>query len=89
MGRFGTQSRGCAGQTVRPSLHSISQTSVGKLSIFDVLSLRVGFDFLVLEGSGEAQRYKLAPFQPIESHSMPASLPLHDIELAGTSQRVK
>src|SRR5262249_2237722 len=23
---FGTQSRGCAGQTVRPSLHSISQT---------------------------------------------------------------
>ena len=26
----GTQSRGCAGQTVRPSLHSISQTSVGK-----------------------------------------------------------
>src|SRR2546429_2430275 len=28
---YGTQSRGCAGQTVRPSLHSISQTSVGKL----------------------------------------------------------
>ena len=30
-GQIGTQSRGCAGQTVRPSLHSISQTSVGKL----------------------------------------------------------
>ncbi len=27
----GTQSVGCAGQTVRPSLHSISQTSAGKL----------------------------------------------------------
>jgi hypothetical protein len=27
MGHHGTQSRGCAGQTVRPSLHSISQTS--------------------------------------------------------------
>jgi hypothetical protein len=27
----GTQSCGCAGQTVRPSPHSISQTSVGKL----------------------------------------------------------
>jgi hypothetical protein len=47
MGRVGTQSRGCAGQTVRPSLHSISQTSVGKLLIFDVLSLRVAFDFAV------------------------------------------
>ena len=37
-GQSGTQSRGCAGQTVRPSPHSISQTSVGKLlnwSIFD------------------------------------------------------
>ena len=45
MGRVGTQSRGCAGQTVRPSLHSISQTSVGKLLMFDVLSLRVAFDF--------------------------------------------
>ena len=31
MGHLGTQSRGCAGQTVRPSLHSISQTSAGKL----------------------------------------------------------
>ena len=31
MDHYGTQSRGCAGQTVRPSLHSISQTSVGKL----------------------------------------------------------
>ena len=37
-GQIGTQSRGCAGQSVRPSPHSISQTSVGKLlnrSIFD------------------------------------------------------
>jgi hypothetical protein len=33
LGHYGTQSHGCAGQTVRPSLHSISQTSVGKLSI--------------------------------------------------------
>src|SRR4029077_18248631 len=32
-GRHGTQSRGCAGQTVRPSLHSISQTSAGKVLI--------------------------------------------------------
>ena len=30
-GHHGTQSLGCAGQTVRPSLHSISQTSAGKL----------------------------------------------------------
>jgi hypothetical protein len=30
-GHFGTQSVGCAGQTVRPSLHFISQTSAGKL----------------------------------------------------------
>jgi hypothetical protein len=37
-GQTGTQSRGCAGQSVRPSPHAISQTSVGKLlnrSIFD------------------------------------------------------
>jgi hypothetical protein len=27
LGHHGTQSRGCAGQTVRPTLHSISQTS--------------------------------------------------------------
>ena len=49
-GHFGTQSLGCAGQTVRPSLHSISQTSVGKLSIlmYSVSSI------LMLEGSGEA-----------------------------------
>src|SRR6266404_3573693 len=33
LGHHGTQSLGCAGQTVRPSLHSISQTSAGKLSI--------------------------------------------------------
>jgi hypothetical protein len=31
MDHHGTLSHGCAGQTVRPSLHSISQTSVGKL----------------------------------------------------------
>src|SRR5271166_1370951 len=29
LGHLGTQSRGCAGQTVRPSLNSISQTSAG------------------------------------------------------------
>src|SRR6266567_559633 len=32
-GQIGTQSPGCAGQTVRPSLHSTSQTSAGKLSV--------------------------------------------------------
>jgi hypothetical protein len=36
-GHYGTQSLGCAGQTVRPSLHSISQTSAGKLSILKLL----------------------------------------------------
>ena len=50
-GQAGTQSCGYAGQSVRPSPHSISQTSVGKLlnrSIFDVsLSLS-------RRGSGEA-----------------------------------
>src|SRR6202022_3885346 len=35
LGHHGTQSLGCAGQTVRPSLHSISQTSAGKLSILN------------------------------------------------------
>ena len=29
-GHYGTQSRGCAGQTVRPSLHSISQALAGE-----------------------------------------------------------
>src|SRR5262245_2960814 len=38
-GHFGTQSVGCAGQTVRPSFHSISQTSAGKLSILKLVSL--------------------------------------------------
>src|SRR5258707_218748 len=47
---YGTQSRDCAGQTVRPSLHSISQTSVGKL--LNRLILR--FHFLHLWGSREA-----------------------------------
>ena len=37
MGHHGTQSLGCAGQTVRPSLHSLSQTSAGKLSILKLL----------------------------------------------------
>ena len=35
LGHHGTQSHGCAGQTVRPSRHSISQTSAGKLSILN------------------------------------------------------
>src|SRR5437899_563495 len=35
LGHHGTQSLGCAGQTVCPSLHSISQTSVGKLLILN------------------------------------------------------
>ena len=52
-GHFGTQSRGCAGQTVRPSHHSISQTSVGKLSIL-MYSVSVFRSILMLEGSGEA-----------------------------------
>jgi hypothetical protein len=34
-GQIGTQSLGCAGQTVRPSLHSISQTLAGKLAILN------------------------------------------------------
>jgi hypothetical protein len=52
-GHYGTQSLGCAGQTVRPSLHSISQTSVGKLSrvMYSVSVLR---SILMLQGSGEA-----------------------------------
>ena len=40
-GHLGTQSRGCAGQSVRPSPHSISQTSVGELLnrwIFDLFN---------------------------------------------------
>jgi hypothetical protein len=48
LGHHGTQSRGCAGQTVRPSLHSISQTSVEKLSVFNYAGLFSD------EGSGEA-----------------------------------
>jgi hypothetical protein len=47
---YGTQSRGCAGQTVRPSLHSISQTSVGKL----LNRLILKFHFLHFMGSREA-----------------------------------
>ena len=52
-GHYGTQSRGYAGQTVRPSLHSISQTSVGKRSIL-MYSVSVLRSILMLEGSGEA-----------------------------------
>ena len=52
-GHFGTQSRGCAGQTVRPSHHSISQTSVGKLSML-MYSVSVLRSILMLERSGEA-----------------------------------
>ena len=44
-GHYGTQSLGCAGQTVRPSLHSISQTSVGKLSILNYSVSVLMFDF--------------------------------------------
>src|SRR5262249_23171039 len=36
-GHFGTESLGCAGQTVRPSFHSISQTSAGKLLILKLV----------------------------------------------------
>src|SRR5229473_4102716 len=48
---FGTQSLGCAGQTVRPSLHSTSQTSAGKLS---VLSYSVSVLMFDVRGSCEA-----------------------------------
>jgi len=46
-GRGAIQSRGRAGQTVRPSFHSLSQTSAGKLSIlhqliFSILMVDVG-----------------------------------------------
>jgi hypothetical protein len=34
-GHYGTQSFGCAGQTVRPSRQSISQTSAGMLLVED------------------------------------------------------
>src|SRR5258706_10914362 len=51
MGHHGTRSLGCAGQTVRPSLHSISQTSVGKLSI---LNYSVSVLMLTSAGSREA-----------------------------------
>jgi len=42
-GHHGTQSRGCAGQTVRPSPHSISQTSVGKLLNRSIVDLSLFF----------------------------------------------
>ena len=46
LGHHGTQSHGCAGQTVRPSLHSISQALAGKLLILsfnaDEFQFRVG-----------------------------------------------
>src|SRR6266699_401348 len=50
-GQIGTQSLGCAGQTVRPSLHSTSQTSAGKLSI---LSYSVSVLMFEIRGSCEA-----------------------------------
>jgi hypothetical protein len=37
-GHFGTQSLGCAGQSVHPSLHSISQTSAGSFGIVYFIS---------------------------------------------------
>jgi hypothetical protein len=52
-GHHGTRSLGCAGQTVRPSLHSISQSSVGKQSIL-MSSVSVLRSILTLQGSGEA-----------------------------------
>ena len=51
-GHFGTQSLGCAGQTVRPSVHSISQTSAGKLSILKL----VGLCFPSLMSDGDDSR---------------------------------
>ena len=50
-GQSGTQSLGCAGQTVRPSPHSISQTSVGKLLNRSIFDLSLSF---IHRGSGEA-----------------------------------
>ena len=44
MGHLGTQSHGCAGQTVRPSLHSISQALAGKLSILSYSISLLMFD---------------------------------------------
>jgi hypothetical protein len=43
-GQIGAQSRGCAGQTVRPSLHSISQTW---RKAIDVEALSFRFQFAV------------------------------------------
>src|SRR5262245_22218179 len=51
-GHFGTQSLGCAGQTVRPSFHSISQTSAGKLLILKL----VGLCFPSLMSDGDDSR---------------------------------
>src|SRR5215475_9127895 len=45
-GHLGTQSCGCAGQTVRPSPHSISQTSVGKLFNRSMFDLSICQDYL-------------------------------------------
>jgi hypothetical protein len=43
-GHLGTQSHGCAGQTVRPSLHSISQALAGKLLILSYSISLLMFD---------------------------------------------
>ena len=44
LGHHGTQSHGCAGQTVRPSLHSISQALAGKLLILSYSISLLMFD---------------------------------------------
>jgi hypothetical protein len=44
LGHLGTQSHGCAGQTVRPSLHSISQALAGKLLILSYSISLLMFD---------------------------------------------
>jgi hypothetical protein len=55
LGHHGTQSRGCAGQTVRPSPHSISQTSAGKL--------------LITSSSSQSGSREAIPSEPPVAHS--------------------
>jgi hypothetical protein len=43
-GHYGTQSLGCAGQTVRPSLHFVSQTLAGKLLVLSYSISLLMFD---------------------------------------------
>ena len=61
LGHHGTQSLGCAGQTVRPSLHSISQTSVGKLSILNYSVSVLMFQPDHVKPSPRSHRRSLAP----------------------------